>query len=818
MRSIYRIVKKIRSHQKIERRKMDNSVYYKARFIYTQYWDSLDIVDNEIVFQSYDGKSISGNLYYMLREVCSDPYYANFKKYIVTKWRNYAKMVEYVEKFNDENIIVLKVHSDEYCQVMARAKYLLTNSTFAPYIMKKDGQVMLNTWHGTPLKHMGRQIIDAPNELGNSQRNFLMSDYLLYPNEFTFERMRVDYMIEKYYTGQYVIGGYPRNTAFFDKELAEKIKDELDISDKKIVVYMPTWRGILVNRNNAFQNAYTVFTLYELDKMLDDDTVLFVKFHLYNSASLNFSEFSHIREFPTEYETYEFLNTADCLITDYSSVLFDYANTGRKIILYGYDKEKYLAERGMYLDYDSLPFTFVETVDELYSEISSIDSYKDYSDFSKEFNKYDTADSARELCDLLFKSKVSDGLKVIDGKTYHNNKPNVLVFGGALMQNGITTALRGFIKNLDKEKYNIILTFFKSAVEKNKQVINDFTDIDYMPIQGEMNSTFKENELNFIYNETGINSVGIKHAIETIYKREKKRVFRYVDFDYVIHFSGYERVILNFFGHMDNAKRIVFVHNDMARESKTRNNISGNYRVAIKKFDKIACVRKSSENEICKFVRGIDKSKVLTVHNFIDGERIDSLSQLPVQYDDDTVSNVELDELNEILNGDGEKFIAIGRFSIEKGFDRLIPAFNDYRITSGKNSHLIIIGGHGVEYDNILNMIQDNDYQNIIVIKSLRNPFPILKKCDLYVLSSRYEGLPMTIMESLALGVPVISTDIPGPSEFLKQGYGYVVEDSQQGIYDGLVAFSKGQLNSLKKFDINEFNASAKKELDSLFE
>ena len=174
--------------------------------------------------------------------------------------------------------------------------------------------------------------------------------------------------------------------------------------------------------------------------------------------------------------------------------------------------------------------------------------------------------------------------------------------------------------------------------------------------------------------------------------------------------------------------------------------------------------------------------------------------------------------LFQILNGDGEKLIAIGRFSIEKGFDRLIPAFNDYRITSGKNSHLIIIGGHGVEYDNILNMIQDNDYQNIIVIKSLRNPFPILKKCDLYVLSSRYEGLPMTIMESLALGVPVISTDIPGPSEFLKQGYGYVVEDSQQGIYDGLVAFSKGQLNSLKKFDINEFNASAKKELDSLFE
>lgn len=76
----------------------------------------------------------------------------------------------------------------------------------------------------------------------------------------------------------------------------------------------------------------------------------------------------------------------------------------------------------------------------------------------------------------------------------------------------------------------------------------------------------------------------------------------------------------------------------------------------------------------------------------------------------------------------------------------------------------------------------------------------------------------MTVMESLALDVPVISTDIPGPSEFLNQGYGNIVDDSQQGIYDGLVAFHKGTLKPVRKFDIDEFNAAAKAELDSLFD
>lgn len=810
-------MKAIEAYKKHKKR-LERSVYYKAKFLYTQYRDSLDIVDNEIVIQSYDGTSISGNPYYILREICKDPYYKDFKKYVVSTWRNYEKTVEYIESFEDESIVVVKIHSDEYCQLVARAKYLITNSTFASYITKREGQCYLNTWHGTPLKSLGRQIKNAPNEIGNTQRNLLMADYLLYPNDFTFERMRVDYMLEKYYTGKYVLGGYPRNTAFFNDELAAQIKEELELTDKKIAVYMPTWRGSLNNKSTDYQTAYTLYTLYELDKRLDDDTILFVKLHSYTNKKINYNEFEHIAQFPSNYETYEFLNVADCLITDYSSVFFDYANTGRKIILYDYDKEKYLSDRGMYLDYDSLPFTFAHNVDELFKELTTPDVYQNYNKFNEEFTNYDSPLAAKEISDLFFKGECSGNIKVVDGNTYHNGKPNVLVFGGTFAKNGITTSLKGFIKNIDKEKYNVILTFYRNKVEANKNVINEFWDIDYMPIQGEINYKFDEINKNYLFKESGINTKNVKKCVETIYRREKERLFPYIDFAYAVHFTGYERAIINLMGHMDS-KRIIFVHNDMKKEAEVKGNINSKfYKIAVKKFDNIVCVRKSSRDEIIDFVKGVDEDKVVIVHNFVDTHNINNLSSMPIEFNDETVSSVTVDELNAILNSSNEKIINIGRFSYEKGLDRLILAFNDYRRNCNENAYLILIGGYGVEYQNILDMIEENEFKNIVVIKSIRNPFPILRKCDLFMLSSRYEGLPMTVMESLALDVPVISTDIPGPSEFLKQGYGNVVADSQQGIYDGLVAFNRGELKPVKKFDIDEFNAEAKAELDSLFE
>ena len=96
------------------------------------------------------------------------------------------------------------------------------------------------------------------------------------------------------------------------------------------------------------------------------------------------------------------------------------------------------------------------------------------------------------------------------------------------------------------------------------------------------------------------------------------------------------------------------------------------------------------------------------------------------------------------------------------------------------------------------------------------NPYPILKKCNLFVLSSYYEGLPMTIMESLILNIPILSVDIEGPRAFLSQGYAYLVEESKQGLLEGMQKYMKKDMPECKKFDAEEFNQKAIEEFYNL--
>ena len=103
--------------------------------------------------------------------------------------------------------------------------------------------------------------------------------------------------------------------------------------------------------------------------------------------------------------------------------------------------------------------------------------------------------------------------------------------------------------------------------------------------------------------------------------------------------------------------------------------------------------------------------------------------------------------------------------------------------------------------------------ENVIIIKSLSNPYAIINRCDLFILASYYEGLPMTIMEALILNKPVVSTNITGPREFLKNGYGYLVENSEEGILEGMKKYTETGLKELKKFDADDFNKEALKEL-----
>src|SRR5699024_5590698 len=109
-------------------------------------------------------------------------------------------------------------------------------------------------------------------------------------------------------------------------------------------VYMPTWRD---DRQDVTEIRNH---LSELDRELTDGEELYVKLHPYEAAQLDIASLGlqKVKAFPIEQEVYQFLATTEKLITDYSSIMFDFAVTGREIVLFTYDQTEYEATRGLY--------------------------------------------------------------------------------------------------------------------------------------------------------------------------------------------------------------------------------------------------------------------------------------------------------------------------------------------------------------------------------------------------------------------------------------------------------------------------------------
>lgn len=796
-----------------------NSNFFKAKFRFSKYYEKTKLKEKYVLIQSYDGSSISGSPYYILLELCNNPATSDWKKFVVAQKKNASIIKAIINEKQLKNVEVVIVHSKKYCKLLSESKYLVNNSTFSPYFIKREGQVYLNTWHGTPLKCMGRDVIDSPHEIGNTQRNFLMADYLLYPNEFTFEKMKKAYMLDNLYKGKYLLSGYPRNTAFFNNERAKEVREELGIDDKKVIVYMPTWRGQIRNKKNEEQYVNIMHMLFKLEKELDENTIVYLKIHNLASSKINYSLFKKIEPFPDGYETYEFLNAANCLITDYSSVMFDFANTGRKVVLYIYDYEEYTENRGFYIDVKELPFSKAYTTKELVSELKDVNSYENYDEFREEFCKYDSIAETKKICELVFLNKKNKDIKIIDGKQFANNKKNVLIFSGALLKNGITSALKGLLNNINLDEKNYYLTFYRKTVAKNKYILNEFSPkLNLLPIQGQKSITIPEAIAQYLFFRLNINTKFVKRKLNTMYAREIKRIYPNVKFDYVIDFCGYDKQIIELFSYMD-AKKIRFTHSTMQAEQKTRNNLHmKSIKHAYKTYDNIVGVREGMEEEINTLFKTIKPKKVSIVHNTNDISTIINNSKKEIEFQNNTYSNMTIEEINKILdNQNVTKFINIARFSKEKGLDRLVLAYAQYR-KNNPDSYLFLIGGHGTEFNKIMNLIKDEQIENIVIIKNIINPFPILKKTDLFILSSYYEGLPMTIMEALILGIPVLSTNIKGPRKFLEKGYAHLVENSQDGLLKGMNDFSNNKFSNLKKFDAEEFNKKALQEFYNLFE
>ena len=476
---------------------------------YRDLWYASAVDDKCIMIEPGRGESVSGNMFALLKELESDPKWQGYRPFFVVTDKTAAEANQKIAFYGFERVKIVKRMSSEYLKLLATCKYFFTDNTYPALFCKKADQVLANTWHGTPLKHMGKKVLEGARGLNNVQRNYFMADYSLFPNNFTRDVFMDDYLLRHNFSGRLVMLDYPRNDAFHDDKMRERVRKDQGLTDKRAYAYMPTWRGGDAKSVSA-EDQISEITGYlkDLDARMSEGEVLFVNLHPFVSSALSYDEFSHIRRFPKEYETYDFLNACDVLITDYSSVMFDFAETGRRIVLFTYDLEEYIRDRGMYLDIRDLPFDICRTTEELAKAISN-ENKPDYSGF---INEYCSFREEGKTCSATFLDTVING----NGQTEtqeRDDKP-LRILAADSLKGGLSDTLRKAIEKRIDDGMHVSVLFeggVKTEYIEALKEIDSYEDADYYSLIGGIRNEDIPREVRRIFpgwQIMGVNSIG----------------------------------------------------------------------------------------------------------------------------------------------------------------------------------------------------------------------------------------------------------------------------------------------------------------------
>lgn len=343
---------------------MKNIVYKCFCWLFAHF---CSIKRNKILFMSYYGGQYGCNPKYL-------------SQYVVAHYPDYDVVWAFVhpKQYRDiSGIRVVKYLSIRYFYELCTCKVLVTNYRMTLLYRKRKGQCYIQTWHSSLRLKMIEK--DAEDKIPVSYKKMALKDSL-----------NIDYLISGcaystaifrssfWYKGNILEFGTPRNDLFFsaNSDDTKRIKDNLNIPfSHKVVLYAPTFR------QNSEYNRYDLDygrLLQILGNNTESDWVILVRLHPHLLAcSNNIKSDSCIKNVTGYDDIQELLLISDILVTDYSSLMFDFALTQRPCFLYTPDLDEYIkSERNLYFDIQSLPFPMAVNEDELIQALSLFDSHQ----------------------------------------------------------------------------------------------------------------------------------------------------------------------------------------------------------------------------------------------------------------------------------------------------------------------------------------------------------------------------------------------------------------------------------------------------------
>ncbi len=380
------------------RRRLLRDLYYRAQRLLP--------ASQSVLFMSFDGKSCTDN-----------------PRGVADELRRRGDRREHLWVVNDWAVPVpagasaVLTGSASYFAAIGRSRYLIANDHMPQPYRPRRGQRYVQTWHGTPLKRLGYDIASPSFASGSRYFDFLANDVALWdllisPNPFSTPILRQAFK----YSGEVSESGYPRNDALLamvsDEAVLGQVRERLGIqAGKRVAMYVPTWRDNQHDGTGRYGLDFQLDLTAAADRLADEYVLLIRGHHLMEgwirAASTRPGFVIDVTRYP---DINELLAVTDVLVTDYSSVMFDFAPTGRPMVFFTYDLVQYRDQlRGFYFDFEKeAPGPLLATSAELVAALADLDAvaarFRDaHAAFTVRFCPLDDGKAGARACDRIFK-------------------------------------------------------------------------------------------------------------------------------------------------------------------------------------------------------------------------------------------------------------------------------------------------------------------------------------------------------------------------------------------------------------------------------
>ena len=318
----------------------------------------------------------------------------------------------------NKNTSVVKIRTKEYKKCLAKAKYWIFNYKIPDFLYPKKNQIFVQCWHGTPLKRLGCDLEHFDNVLntidGIKKRYKIEASkftYFISPSKFASEKFISAWNLKEIGKENIIVEeGYPRNDFLFNykEKDVQQIRKKLGIENdnRKIILYAPTYRSDQHQTGLGYVYKEEI-DFKKMEGKFGKEYLILFRPHYFIANSFDFDKYKgFVYNVANIDDINELYIISDILITDYSSVFFDYANLKRPMIFFMYDLEHYKNEsNGFYIDLNELPGPIVETQEDLEKSIEDVDfnigSSKKYKEFNEKYNYLDDGNASKRVIEKV---------------------------------------------------------------------------------------------------------------------------------------------------------------------------------------------------------------------------------------------------------------------------------------------------------------------------------------------------------------------------------------------------------------------------------